>query len=256
MKTSYLHPIAVGFAFLLFIAAPVVRAQHAAKAKDSASFAGLWLTRGGFQSYPQSQWSAEMLPFTPKGLALFQANKPGKGPRGVRAPIENDPLTKSNPAGLYRTLVYFRGFEFIQAPGKLIQVFELGKNWRAIYTDGRPVPDEVAGGPYWYGYSVGRWEGDTLVVTTVDLDERAWLDEWGTPFSGDARVEERWQRLAPDKLQLKITVYDPAIYTRSWTSRPVTYTLQHDELGEIIYAPIDEANFNERVRTPVDSPKK
>ncbi len=126
-----------------------------------------------------------------------------------------------------------------------------------VSTDWRPVPDDVPGGPYWYGYSAGKWECDTLVVSTLALDERACFDEWGTPMSGDMRVEERWQRVGPDKLQLKITVHGPTIYTEPWTSSPLTYTLQHGvELQEIICVPIDENAFSERIRNPADTRAK
>lgn len=94
-------------------------------------------------------------------------------------------------------------------------------------------------------------------VSTPALDERACFDEWGTPMSGDMRVEERWQRVGPDKLQLKITVHGPTIYTKPWTSSPLTYTLQHGvELQEIICAPIDENAFSERIRNPADTRAK
>jgi hypothetical protein len=123
--------------------------------------------------------------------------------------------------------------------------------WRTIYVDGRKVPDDIAAGPYWYGYSVGHWENDTLVVTTMALDGRAWLDEWGTPFSDDARIEERWRRVAADKLELRITMRDPATYARTWTSVPIEYKLQKGvEPGEIIFSPIDEKAFNDAIRNP------
>ena len=251
MKTNRTSLSVVRFAMVLI--APVLCVSAQPLAKFGGNLSGVWVnsTLANAANHLQSQWVTDALPFTAKGLAMFDANKPGKGPRGSRAPIENDPLTKSNPAGLYRTLICSRPFEIIQLPERVIQVFELGKNWRAIYTDGRPVPKDVDAGPYWYGYSVGKWEGDALVVTTIVLDERAWLDEWGTPFSGDARVEERWQRTGTNKLQLKVTVNDPVLYSRPWTSSPVTYTLQRGvDLEEIIYAPVDGHAFGERVRTP------
>jgi hypothetical protein len=98
---------------------------------------------------------------------------------------------------------------------------------------------------------VGKWEGDTLVVQTLGLDDRAWLDEWGTPFSDDARIEERWKRTGPDKIELTITVHDPATYAKAWTSSPVVYSAQRKtEVLEMIFAPIDEKEFNKRVRDP------
>jgi len=216
---------------------------------------GVWNRAGGAGGGPMSQWSAKALPFTPAGLARFNANKPGKGPRQILPALGNDPLGDANPPGLYRTLVYNRPFEMIQLPGRVLQVFEWGKTWRTIWTDGRPVPEEVVAGPYWYGYSVGRWQGDTLVVQTVALDGRAWLDEWGTPFTDDTRIEERWRRADANTLELSITVTDPLLFSPPLVSDKKTYRLQpkgsaNGELLEVIFAPIDEKEFNERVRNP------
>jgi hypothetical protein len=239
------------------------------------SFNGVWLRSGGAgggagpaggggnaaaerpQRLPVSQWSAEQLPFTAAGQAKLNANKSGKGPRAVVPALGNDPLGNANPPGLYRTLIYNRAFENVQTPTKIIQIFEWSRVWRIIWMDGRPVPDDVDAGPFWYGHSVGKWEGDTLVVQTLGLDSRAWLDEWGTPFSDAARIEERWRKTAPNKLELVIKVTDPATYTKAWTSIPIIYTMDPQlELTEQIFAPIDEVEFNKRIRDPAAGLKK
>jgi hypothetical protein len=247
---------------LVLAASGAVPQAHAQQSAKPADFTGVWQLAGGgggggnaFAARPQSEWSNESLPFTPKGLEAFQANKPGKGPRMIKPALGNDPIGGANPPGLYRTLIYSRPIEIVQVRGKIVQLFGWGRVFRTIYADGRPVPDDVPQGPFWYGYSVGRWEGDTLVVNTLALDGRAWLDEWGTPFSDDARIEERWQRTAPGKLQLKITVNDPTYYSRPWTSAPVLYNLQHGvEPEEIIFSPMDENAFNKAIRDPAGLP--
>jgi hypothetical protein len=245
---------------LALVAASIWQVQaQSPPAKSAANFSGVWLNRVQSPAFKgkQTEWTAEQLPFTAKGLQLFEANKPGKGPRQAPPAFSNDPLGTANPAGLYRTLIYFRPIEIIQLPDKIVQLYEWGKNWRTIYTDGRKVPDDVAAGPYWYGYSVGHSEGDTLVVNTLALDGRAWLDEWGLPMSDDMRVKERWQRIAPEKLQFTITVTDPTLYTRPWTSSPIALDLLHsDEPQEIISAPMDENSFNEQIRNPAGGATK
>src|SRR5215469_4053164 len=190
----------VNFLFVVTIAAvPALEAQNGASVNPGADLNGTWLIRGGRgqTKYSQSQWFPGELPFTPAGKKAFDGNKSGKGPRQVPPAFGNDPLSNANPPGLYRALIYSRPVEMFTMPGKVVQLFEWSKFWRVIYTDGRPVPKDVPQGPFWYGYSVGHWEGDRLVATTVALDGRAWLDEWGTPFSDNARVEERWRRTAP-----------------------------------------------------------
>lgn len=222
-----------------------------------ADLNGVWLRGSGSQGYPMSQWSAEVLPFSTKGQAQFDSNIPGKGPRQSMPAFGNDPLGDANPPGLYRTLVYGRPWELIQLDDKVIQIFEWGKHWRTIWTDGRAVPDVIVAGPYWYGYSVGEWEGDVLVVKTVGLDGRAWLDEWGTPFSDFALIEEYWRRVG-DTLEMTLTVNDPDLYSQVWTSDTKIYNLQapdsmNGELMEQIFAPIDEMEFNRTIRDPAAS---
>lgn len=223
--------------------------------QKAGDLSGVWTRGGGEGGGPMSQWSSKDLPFTSKGLARFNANKPGKGPRQGPPAFGNDPIGDANPPGLFRTLAYNRPFEMFRLPDRVLQTFEWGKTWRVIWTDGRPIPEDVVAGPYWYGYSVGKWEGDTLVAQTVALDGRAWLDEWGTPFTDDARIEERWRRADAGTLELRITVHDPELYAQPFVSDRKTYRLlpkgsPNAELLEQIFAPIDEKEFNERVRDP------
>jgi hypothetical protein len=239
--------------------------------KAGGDFSGVWLLLGGggigsltferspvtggsiFKGFPDSQWSDKKLPFSPRGLELLKANKPNKGPRAVKN--DADPIHGGNPWGLYRTLIYGRPFQFVQVPGMIIQLFAMNRVFRIIYTDGRQVPDDVEQGPFWYGYSVGHWEGDTLVATTLALDSRAYIDEWGTPIADGARVEERWRHFAHDKLGLQITVNDPEVYSNPWTSPQMIYYLQPGvEPNEMIYAPIDEGFFNNLILNGMDKP--
>ena len=228
-------------------------APHARAAGD---LSGVWSWAGAdktFRSNPDSAWSHDKLPFTAQGRAAVEANHPGKGPRLMHNPRErNDPLVQGNPPGLLRTLIYMASFEFVQTQGKVLQKFSLGRVFRDIYMDGRSVPPVVAEVPRWYGYSLGHWDGDTLVVQTSALDSRAWMDDWGTPFTDDVRVEERWNRIAPDKLQLQITVTDPALYSKPWVSQQVVYSLRPkgQDLGEDIHAPVDEQRFSEVITHP------
>ena len=227
----------------------------AAALAQTADFSGVWSRAGGGgtganAAKGSTQWGGELPSYTPEGLARYNANKPGKGPRQIPPANGNDPLGDSNPPGLYRTLIYNRPFEFVQTKDKMTQLFEWAKIWRNIWTDGRPVPDDVPAGPYWYGYSVGKWDGDELVVTTLGLDDRAWMDEWGTPFSTEARFTERWKKVGPDRLQLTVKVNDPVVYTKPWTSAPINFNRQKDEVLEMIFAPIDEKVFNTRIRNP------
>jgi len=243
-------------ATIMFVpAAPAQRGQRgnnppAGPPHDSHDLSGIWLQRGAAGG-PMSEWSKEPLPFPPAGQAKFNANKPGKGPRAVVPAKGNDPLSDANVPGLLRTLVYARPFQIIPVADKIVQIFEWDRIWREIWIDGRKVPEDPD--PRFYGYSVGRWEGDTLIVDTVGLDPRLWMDEWGTPFSDDLRVEERWRRLDRDNMELTLTITDPKTFTRPWVTDTKRFRLQpkgspNGELLEVIFTPMDEKDFNQKIR--------
>jgi hypothetical protein len=237
---------------LLGLALPLLLVASSAFAQPQ-DMTGVWLRTSPFARNPMSQWSPRELPFTTAGRAVFDANIPGKGPRQRMPAFGNDPLGQANPPGLFRTLIYPRPIEIVRLPDRVIQLFEWGKHWRTIWTDGREPDDALVAGPYWYGYSIGRWQGDTLVVKTTGLDGRAWLDEWGTPFTDATEIEERWRLAEAGKLELTITVTDPELYSEPWTSDVKVYESQareslSGELLEQIFAPIDEIEFNRDIR--------
>ena len=245
-------------AVMMFFSSAVFAQRGGASAPsvphNPKDLSGVWLGSGsaGGGGNAVSQWAAD-LPFSAKGRETMNANKSGKGPRAVIPALGNDPLGDANPPGLLRTFVYGRPIEIVQTNDRVIQLFEWAHFWRDIYADGRPVNEDA--GPYWYGYSVGKWEGDTFVVETRGLDNRAWLDEWGTPFGAAAKVTERWRRIDRDNLELTITVDDPEMYTRTWTSGKRMFRLQpkgseNGEILEVIFAPMDEQEFNRRIRNP------
>jgi hypothetical protein len=97
-------------------------------------------------------------------------------------------------------------------------MFEYRHDWREIWLDGRALPAGDALYPKWNGFSVGRFEGDELVVDSVGFDSRSWLDKLGYPHSENMRVEERYRRVDADTLELAITITDPEYYSEPWRS--------------------------------------
>ena len=81
--------------------------------------------------------------------------------------------------------------------------------------DGRPLPVDPV--PTWNGYSVGKWEGDTLLVQSNGFRDDMWLDANGSPMTSSARITERIRRPDFGHLEIAITVDDPKAYTRPWT---------------------------------------
>jgi hypothetical protein len=97
----------------------------------------------------------------------------------------------------------------IQTPVLVAILFESYRSWRQIFTDGRTLPGLRE--PAWFGYSVGKWEGDTLAVTTVGINEKTWLDDGGHPHSDALRIIERFRRLDFGHID------DPKTCTKPWT---------------------------------------
>jgi hypothetical protein len=243
-------------------------AQRAATSSDPHDLSGIWGRAGGAgrdatqvradargmlpDGAVNTEWGPSA-PLTPKGLAQVNANKSGKGPRAVPPAFANDLLGDANPPGLLRAMVYGRPFQLIMLPDKIVQLFEWTRVWREIWMDGRQPIDDV--GPFWYGTSVGKWNGDALVVATTNLDARAWMDQWGSPFSESIKLTERWTRTSKDNLDLVMTIDDPVMYAKPWTTTKRSFKFQtkdmpDGELIEVIFAPVDEKEFNQRVRNP------
>lgn len=215
---------------------------------DPKDLSGIWLGR--------AVQRINMAPpvFTPAGKAAFDANTPSFGPRAVAPATGNDPLGGANPPGIPRVLINHAGrIQFIPLSDKMVQLVEWNRIWREIFTDGRRLPEDPDAA--WYGYSVGRWEGNEFVIDTIGLDARAWVDQEGHPKSEGARVQERYRRVDRDNLQVTVSVTDPKMYANPFGGdNRVLFRLQPNTpaggFTEDIFAPIDEESFNERVRNP------
>jgi hypothetical protein len=110
---------------------------------------------------------------------------------------------------------HFTPRKVLQMPGLVAMLFESHHIYRQIFTDGRPLPEERE--PAWFGYSVGKWEGDVLVADTVGLNERTWLDDGGHPHSDALRIIERFRRPDFGHMQVQLTIDDPKTYSKPWT---------------------------------------
>ena len=127
----------------------------------------------------------------------------------------NDPMSRCIPIGPVRLHTWNGPRKLVQTPVLLIVMNEPDTSFRQIFTDGRPLPKDP--NPSWNGYSTGKWEGDTLVVQTIGLRDRIWLDATGNPLTDAARITERFHRPDFGHLDVEITVDDPKAYTRPFT---------------------------------------
>ena len=155
------------------------------------------------------------------GLSRFKANKPNLGPTGVSLKDSNDPVIDCFPPGVPRIYLQ-RGepVEMIQIPGRCSHAFRIRSlHSPDSYTDGRPHPKDLA--PTWMGDSVGKWEGDTLVIDTVGFNDKTWLDAVGHPHSDQLHLVERIRRVNHDTLTINLTIDDPKAYTKPWGGHEV-----------------------------------
>jgi hypothetical protein len=152
----------------------------------------------------------EDVPFQPWARALHTARQ---------AAFESDePHTRCKASGAARQFITPYGVEILDMPEiKLIYIFDIGgpHTFRTVYMDGRPHPAKLE--PSYYGHSVGRWEGDALVIDTVGFNEKFWIDREGTPHTEKLHLIERFTRPDFNTLQYEITVDDPGAYTTKWT---------------------------------------
>jgi hypothetical protein len=120
--------------------------------------------------------------------------------------------------------------QLIQTPGLFVQLDELNNNWRVVHTDGRahnPEPD-----PSFNGDEVGHWDGDTLVIDVIGIDERTWNNFTGWFHSDQEHVVERISRPSMNYLVYQVTIEDPKVLSKPWTSAPRVWTLGHEDLLE------------------------
>jgi hypothetical protein len=123
--------------------------------------------------------------------------------------------------------------KIIQTADVVVMLYEGNGGARQLFTDGRPLPANDAQ-PWWFGYSSGRWMGDTLVVETTGFRDGGWLDVNGTPLTDRGRTIERYRRTSYGFMDVEVTVDDPKAYTRPWTVTIKQRLMADDELIEFV----------------------
>ena len=150
----------------------------------------------------------EDVPLTPEGAAIYKKNL-----QGNRKTIRGD-VPSHRRAGLDTVPIPYK---IVQTPGLIVILYEGDTVYRQIFTDGRKHAETTI--PSWMGYSVGHWEGDTLVVDTTGFNDKSWLDRIGHTHSDALHVVEKFRRKDLGHMDVTITVEDPKTFTR-----PVTFT--------------------------------
>ncbi len=145
------------------------------------------------------------VPFQPWAAALYQQRQANK--------LRDNPMIQCLPAGVPRLDAYIHPYKIVQTPDLIVILYESQTIFRQIFTDGRGHPRDPE--PSWLGYSIGRWDGDVLVVETVGFNGKTWLDGFGHPHSDAMKLTERFRRSDLGHMNIEITIDDPKAYTKA-----------------------------------------
>jgi hypothetical protein len=155
---------------------------------------------------------------------------------------KDNPDAHCLPIGLTQLHTHPQPRKVIQTPREMVVMYEANGNVRQILMDGRKLPTADLT-PWWYGYSVAHWEGDTLVVETTGFRDDVWLDVNGSPLTGTGKMTERWRRPMFGLMQVDITIEDPKAYIKPFTVRVNHQLMADTELMEFVCEERDAAHY-------------
>lgn len=147
------------------------------------------------------------VPFQPWAAAEYKQRMDNRG--------KDDPNNFCLPSIIPEKVAVTSPWKIVETPGLTLILYESRTIFRQIFTDGRPLPKDP--NPTWQGYSVGKWDGDTLVVETTGFNGKGWLDTNGHPVTDALHVTERYRRVDFGHMDVAITIDDPKAYTKPWT---------------------------------------
>jgi hypothetical protein len=174
------------------------------------------------------------LPYQPWAKELVDKRKANNS--------KDNPDAHCLPMGFMQFHTHPEPRKIVQTPTSMLIIYEANSGLRQIFMDGRKLPGKDAE-PWWYGYSVGHWEGDALVVETTGFIDDIWLDVQGSPLTSEGKVTERFRRPTYGTLEIDVTVDDPKAYTKPWTVRVTQRLLPDAELIEFICEDRDATHY-------------
>ena len=157
---------------------------------------------------------------------------------------KDNPDAHCRPLGLMQLHTHPFEKKIVQGKGTIVIMYNANNDVRQILTNGQSLPEvgpQLA--PWWYGYSVGKWDGDTLTVTTVGFRDDVWLDVNGSPLTGTGKMVERFTRLNFGSLQIDVTIEDPKAYTEPFTVRVMQELMPDTELFESVCEDRDAVHY-------------
>jgi hypothetical protein len=206
------------------LSAPVPRS-----ADGKPVLAGLWRPSPGIVGDITRGLRGGSIPYQPWAEKLFRSR--------LANDSRDDPTARCVVGGVPRSNFVGYPFKILQVPGMVVILYEAVHSYRQIFSDGRELPRDP--NPAWFGYSVGRWDGDAFVVNTAGFNDDVWLDNVGRPATGQLRVTERFIRRNFGRMDIEVTIDDPKAYTKPWT---VTQSLALQPDTELLEYICDENN--------------
>ena len=180
-------------------------------------FSGIWIGGGPVADLEAGLPEGQKVPILPAAAKAMSQRL-----------AQDDPEANCLPTGIPRVAPY--PWTFATAPGRLYILFEGNiHSYRQIFMDGRPHPRDP--NPTWYGHSVGRWEGDSLVIDTVGFNDKFWFDFRGHPHTEQLHTVERYTRKEFGTLTNEITINDPGAYSKPFA---VTFSANLMPDGELL----------------------
>jgi hypothetical protein len=258
MKIHLLNAVMfLGVLLLPFSSASRLAAQTPAQqgqTVDPLDLSGVWMITGGqatsWDPSDPTGTKPDQLPMTPWAREKLAAARPAFGANAT-FDNPNDPVeTYCDPPGMTRMYSFPWQFTIVQTPTHVYILFEYFHIWRMV-TLNQPHPKDVDA--TWLGNSVGRYEGDTLVIDTIGLNDKSWLDNVGHPHSDALHTVERLRRVERDTLRLDLTIEDPRAYTRPWTATKM-YKRSNFPMGETMCSFSEIQAFQKDVMQPTVSP--
>lgn len=186
------------------------------------------------------------IPYRPDALAQRDANREDWA--------NLDPAAKCYIPGIPRQTYMPAPFQILQTDTEIFIAYEWGSNSRSIFMD---RPGTSAPLPSWMGYSLGRWEGDTLVVDVTSQMADTWFDASGNYHSGELHVEERYSLISENHIEYEATITDPAVFTEPWTIRMPLYRRIEEGARLLEYKCVEFAEdlLYDHLRQGYDGPK-
>ena len=225
--------------------------KHHEGSLNPHDLSGVWMVSEDFRFSPIHEepgsflqpWALEKLKAEPTSLRKDLPT----GHAGGGTALGRDEDISCSQISLTDFITKQKPLEIVQTPSRIFMFFEYAHTYREIWMDGRPLPKDPD--PSYFGYSVGRWEGDALVVETVGFNDQTVLN--GMPHSDVAHLVERYHRSDVDTLEVTFTADDSKAYSKPWTAGPVKLAWHPDwEVVEAFCLQEDNAAFKKTIIDP------